>query len=107
MNSFKSIGPAFRRLGVILLITLLVCLCLSLYYFKYVPANRNRVEHFGFLMLKQHSNGINYTISDLRESFCQFRSRFYKENGDSSWKQQSYEKPFAFKVESLKANLKK
>jgi hypothetical protein len=102
MNPFKTIGPAFRRLGVILLITLLVFLCLSLYYFKYIPANRERVEHLGFLRLKQHSNGINYTLSDLRETFCQRRNKFYKEQGNSAYGLRITERSFAYTVESKK-----
>ena len=79
MNAFRSIGVATRKLSILLIIILLVFLFLFLYYFKYVPANKERLQHQGFLVLQQQQNGIQQNLEDLKNYFCVQKQLFEEE----------------------------
>jgi hypothetical protein len=65
MSAFRTIGAFTRRLSILLAITVLMSLFLYLYYFKYVPSNRERLQHHGFLILHQQQEGIQQHLEDL------------------------------------------
>jgi len=70
MNVFRSISLATRKLSIVIAIILLVSLSLFLYYFKYIPANKERLQHQGFLILRQQQDGIQQNLEDLKSYFC-------------------------------------
>ena len=65
MTAFRTIGAFTRRLSVLLAVTILMSLFLYLYYFKYVPSNRERLQHQAFLILQQQQEGIQQRLQDL------------------------------------------
>jgi len=69
MNIFRSLGSAIRRLSILLLVAALVAFFLFLYYYRYVPLNRERLQRQGFLLLKQQEQGLLQSIEDLRNAF--------------------------------------
>ncbi|PWU00658.1 MAG: hypothetical protein C5B52_08465 [Bacteroidetes bacterium] len=64
MNLFQNMGAMLRRFSVLLIILLLALLFLALYYFKYIPDNRERLQRQGFLILQQQSRGIVQSVID-------------------------------------------
>ena len=100
MNAFRSIGAATRRLSILLAIILLVSLFLFLYYFKYVPANKERLQRQGFLMLQQQENGIQQNLLDLKSYFDVQKQLFDKEMTNKKYKDTSiskdYKEPFNY-----------
>ena len=65
-----NLKPVIRKLGVIMLIILLLSFFLFLYYFKYVPANKELLQQQGFSILNQQANGIVQNKVDLQSYFC-------------------------------------
>ena len=78
MNAFRTIGAFTRRLSVLFAVFLLVSLFLFLYYFRYVPANRERLQHQGFLILQQQQDGIQQHLQDLKYFFSFQNEGFVK-----------------------------
>ena len=79
MNVFRSISLATRKLSILLAIIFLVSLSLFLYYFKYIPANKERLQHQGFLILRQQQSGIQQNLEDLKNYFCVQKQLFIEE----------------------------
>ena len=69
MNIFRSLGSAIRRLSILLLIAALVAFFLFLYYYRYIPTNRERLQRQGFLLLKQQDEGLRQSIDDFGNYF--------------------------------------
>jgi len=66
MGVFRTIGAFTRRLSILLAVTILMSLFLYLYYFRYVPSNRERLQHQAFLILQQQNEGIQQRLEDLK-----------------------------------------
>ncbi|QNA45928.1 cache domain-containing protein [Lacibacter sediminis] len=69
MNFLQGVNQVTRRLSILLLIVVLVSVALVLYYFKYVPDNRERLQKQGFLILKQHEDGLRQSLQDMTNHF--------------------------------------
>ena len=102
MTAFRTIGAFTRRLSVLFAIFLLLSFFLFLYYFRYVPANRERLQHQGFLMLQQQQDGIQQRLDDLKNFFT-FQNRRFAKKGltgkDTSFKVES---PFTYSANIVK-----
>src|SRR4030095_13000206 len=70
MNIFRNLGSALRKLTVLFLIIALVSFFLFLYYYRYVPDNRDRLQRLGFLILKQDEAGFKQSMMDLANYFA-------------------------------------
>jgi len=77
MKVFQSISLATRKLSILLTILLLVSAALFLYYFKYVPDNKLRLQKQGFLLLHQQQRGIEQALEDFKKYFCS-KYKIYK-----------------------------
>lgn len=105
--NLKNFGAFFRKIGVVMLVLMLVLFFLSLYYFKYVPDNRESLQHQGFLVLRQDEKGILQNDSDLIHYFQNQAQLIYKKTFKSFNKADTqYKKPFSYTL-SIKRNKKK
>jgi heme/copper-type cytochrome/quinol oxidase subunit 2 len=82
MNAFRTIGAFTRRLSILLAITILMSLFLYLYYFRYVPSNRERLQHQAFLILQQQQEGIRQHLEDLT-NYMAVQNRQSVDNGSA------------------------
>jgi hypothetical protein len=98
MGSSSGFSTIIRRLGVIMLIIIPVAIFLSLYYYKYIPANRDKIQQYGFLLLNQHQAGINQSINDLGNFFS---TEFEKLKEEDSIGLISYQTPFRYTAASF------
>jgi hypothetical protein len=104
MNVFRSISLATRKLSILLAIIVLVSLSLFLYYFKYIPANKERLQHQGFLILRQQQSGIQQNLEDLKNYFCVQKQLFIEERNKGKNKSNFFYKEY--KDRPLNYNLK-
>jgi hypothetical protein len=80
-----------------------VAIFLSLYYYKYIPANKDKIQEYGFLLLNQHQAGINQSISDIGNYF----NTEFKKLKDQEFNQPKFfESPFKYSVRKVSGGLK-
>jgi len=94
MNVFRSISLATRKLSILIAIVVLVFLSLFLYYFKYIPANKERLQHQGFLILKQQQSGVQQNLEDLKNYFCVQKQLFGEERRKEENNQDFFKKEY-------------
>jgi len=98
MGAFRTIGAFTRRLSILLAVGVLMSLFLYLYYFKYVPSNRERVQRRAFLILQQQQEGIQQHLDDLTNFITAQNGRLVKDGlarEDSSY---DFDSPLPYTV---------
>jgi hypothetical protein len=103
MGSATGFSTLLRRLGIIILIIIPVAIFLSLYYYKYIPANRDKIQQYGFLILNQHQAGINQSISDIGNFFV---AEFKKLKDREFLQPMLFESPFKYSVRKAAGSAK-
>ncbi len=102
MNLFRNLKPVARKLSIVMLILLLLSAFLFLYYFKYVPANKEWLHQQGFLILNQHEKGIQQNIMDLKSFFCTKKTIFLNKGLPKNNPDTSINDPFNYEVSNKK-----
>lgn len=110
MNIVQGINQFTRRLSILLLIVLLVSVALTLYYFKYVPDNRERLQKQGFLILKQHEDGLRQALQDYTRNFTNqylLKRKVFIERLEQKSQlptSEKFETPFPYEIRSIVNN---